>query len=474
MSRLFSPWTLAVAGALISAGLLTSPNAALWAASLLALPVAVWLLGGTQAYRVLLWLIAVKWLQVIGDVVSADLTGGVISDGWMGPYRVQAIMWSLCAILVLALGMRCGTGLGGWLFRPVVRTGTGSLTGDEGGVSLHRIVPCYFASLVLTQILGSVVFSVPTLAQPVLALALIKFVCVYLLAATVFETEHGYRWLALVSLLEMVTGLVGFFASYKEAFIVMLIALASSRRPVSARMWIFGATAVVLVVWLSLVWTASKKEYRFQVSMSPLEQRLEWVVQRYLFDHIDYGDAANQLFERIGYTGYYAQMLARQDAGLLSSDFNFYASAIEHVLTPRILFPDKPVLDDSKITMAVLGVSIDQDTSIGIGFVAQAQLDFGFPGMFLPILLIGIMTGGAAKYFMTRSAPLLIREAFATATLFLFFALESNIDKSLGGFVTGCLAMGLALKFGYPMIAKWLARSRTLSRARTSIAKIRT
>ena len=187
MNALLSPWTLAAACSLIILGLLASPNAVLWATSLLALPVAVWLLGGRQAYRVLLWVIAINWLQVIGDIASADLTGSVLSDGSVGPYRVQAILWSLCAILTLALGMRFGTQLGGWLFRSFVHAGSGSPAGAQRVVRLHRVMLCYFASLVVTQILGAVAASIPALAQPVLALSLIKFVCVYLIAAKVFE-----------------------------------------------------------------------------------------------------------------------------------------------------------------------------------------------------------------------------------------------------------------------------------------------
>jgi hypothetical protein len=132
---------------------------------------------------------------------------------------------------------------------------------------------------------------------------------------------------------------------------------------------------------------------------------------------------------------------------------------VQHVLTPRVLFPDKSTLDDSKITTALLRRKITSDTSISVGYIAQAHVDFGVPGMFLPVLIIGVMIGAAAKYFMTRPAPLLIREAFTTATLFLAFPFGENIDKTLGGFVVDCLAMGLLLKFGYPMIARWLAGS---------------
>jgi hypothetical protein len=85
--------------------------------------------------------------------------------------------------------------------------------------------------------------------------------------------------------------------------------------------------------------------------------------------------------------------------------------------------------------------------------------------LLLPLFLLGIMTGGVAQYFMTRSAPLIVREAFTTASLFLSFPFAANIDKALGGFVIGCLVMALALKFGYPMIAQWLAGARADRRA---------
>ena len=458
MNALLSPRMLAAGCAVVTLCLLDSPNAALWAACLLALPIAVWLLGGKQAYRVLLWVIAVNWLQVVGDVVAADLTGTVISESFHGTYWVEAIVWSLCAILVLALGMRWGTQLGGRLFRSSVQPTGGSPAADEHGVRLHRVMLCYFVSLVVTEILSVVAFSVPAITQPLLALSLIKFACVYLIAATVFESERGYGWLAVVSVLEMVTGLTGYFANYKEAFIVMLIALATVRRSIALRNWIFGVTALAAVLWASLVWTVAKKEYRVFVAGKPVAERIEWMTQRLFVESINYRQAVLLLMERVGYTGLYSAVIAREDLGSPRS-FHLYASAVQHVLMPRILFPDKAALDDSKLTTALLGIKIERNTSIGVGYVAEAHVDFGFPGLLLPMLAIGLMIGGAAKYFMTRTAPLLIREAFTIATLFLPFRFETDIDKSLGGFITGFLVMALVLKFVYPIIARWLTGS---------------
>ena len=172
------------------------------------------------------------------------------------------------------------------------------------------------------------------------------------------------------------------------------------------------------MIWASLVWTSVKKEYRYHVAGAPIEYRIEWMGRRFFVDSIDYGAALVNLLQRIGYTEYYARIMAREQDVSYPGTFYFYTSAVQHVLTPRILFPDKAALDDSKLTNALLGTKIKGDTSIGVGYIAQAHVDFGFPGLLLPILSIGVMIGWVAKYFMTRSAPLFIREAFTTAVIF--------------------------------------------------------
>jgi hypothetical protein len=466
MTPLVPRWAIAAGCVLIIPGVLASSNAALWAIGLLALPVAFWLSGGGQAYRVFFWVITINWLAIVGDLLNADLTGGSLTSGWAGPYQAEAIIFSLCAVLALSLGMRWGTQLGGRIFRSPAQIDNGSPNGNAGDIGLQRAVIWYFLSLPTISILNFIAASVPVIAQPFYALTLIKFVCVYLLAAKAFESGR-YGWIALVAVLEIVIGLTGYFANYKEAIIVMLIALASSRARMNAGKWFFAAVAMIALVWVSLVWTAVKMDYRHHVAWQPIEQRIDWMAQQFLVNNIDYRDAVIKLTARIGYTQLFARIMAQEPSVSRSGTFSFYVAAVQHILTPRILFPDKPTLNDSKITTALLGIKIDAVTSIGVGYVAQAYVDFGFPGLLLPILSIGIMLGTAAKYFMTRSAPLLIRQAFATATLFLAFAFAEDIDKALGGFITAFIAMALTLKFGYPIVAPRLAvprpRRRTAS-----------
>jgi hypothetical protein len=405
---------------------------------------------------VLIWVIGLNWLSIAADLLRADLSGQSVTEGWLGSYDQQAILISLSALLAIALGMRCGVQFGGSRWRARMYA-LASKTGVGESIDLGRLLVCYAGALAVSQAMGLLAVSIPTLAQPFLAFALLKSVVVYTIAASVFDSDRGYSWLLLVIGAEFVVGMAGAFAYFTEPVFLLVIAMASSRHGLArAKTWVIGLASIAVLLWVAIVWTAIKIEYRSEMSGKSLQERATWLTDRYLSPKIDYGDAAARLLDRVSYTEPFALVLAYLDAGEINNDFNFYGAAIKHVLTPRVLVPDKAALDDSRITTALTGQRIDENTSIGVGYIAEAQVDFGFPGLLLPMLAIGFMLGLATEYYMTRPAPLLVRQAFATATSFHVFFFEVDIDKGLGAFITGWLAMALILKFGYPLIETWV------------------
>jgi hypothetical protein len=397
------------------------------------------------------------WLQIAGDLVAANLSHQPLAYGSFGRYAVQAFIYSLAAMLALAFGMRCGTVFGVSAFGEADRGTSPGPAAFERPLDLQRVLVCYFVSLVVVELLNRLAQAFPSISQPVLAISLVRYVVLYLVAATVFQTRRGYLWLLLVALLEIGTGMLSFFASYKEPIFIILLALVSNRRAVTGRQIAIGAAAVMLVFWMSLVWSGIKGEYRAAVVWKPMGEKVSWMANSYFVRDIDYTQNAVILFKRIGYTSFYSMILATSDHGRLPEGMNFYFNAARHIVTPRFLFPHKGELNDSKITTRLLGIPINDKTSIGVGYVAQAHVDFGFPGLLAPLWLIGVLIGYAAQYFMTRAAPLVVRSAFATAAIFLAFPFAANIDKALGGFIIACIGMILVMRFGYPQLALWLA-----------------
>jgi hypothetical protein len=451
---------LLATGAAILLAMLLSRNADMWVVGMLALLIATWLIGQPTIYPALLWVIGMNWLPVMTDVLHADLAGQLLTDGSLGPTRREAIVISLTALVAMATGMRLT--LGSRAMHSLAQLG--SSPGSEQTISLRGALGAFFVSYPIVAGLTRLAYVAPGLTQPVLAFVSLKFVCLYLVAAAVFQLGRGYLWLSLVLVLELVTGLTGFFSGFKEPIFIVLFAAITSGRKLRAPVWAFGVAAFILVAWVSLVWTAIKPEYRFWVSgytgaqtvARPLDERISFIAGRLASESIDYEAAYLKLLRRIGYTEYYSQILARMDAGLIPDAPGKYAAAVQHIVTPRILFPNKATLDDSAITTALTGQEIDAGTSISVGYIAEAHVDFGFPGMLVPILLVGAMLGGTARYFMTRNAPLIIRQAFTTVSIFSAFAYEMNIDKALGGFLVGVFGLVLALKFGYPLVENWL------------------
>ena len=106
------------------------------------------------------------------------------------------------------------------------------------------------------------------------------------------------------------------------------------------------------------------------------------------------------------------------------------------------------------------GRKIDSNTSISIGYLAEAHYDFGPWLMFLPIFLIGAAVGWTGRYFMTRRAPYIVRQAFTTTVLFSFFQFGTNFDKALGTFIVGSVTLAMVLRFVYPRIAEWMSGRR--------------
>ncbi|MGJ0396986.1 MAG: hypothetical protein ACR65U_12250 [Methylocystis sp.] len=434
--------------------LIVSPSSApeLWAISLIAFVAALAALGWHQAPPVLAWLIAINMLSIWADIGLIELN----NMGWTGVGVVanlpDAIVRSSCAITFVAIGMRCGLVLG----RHVLgyRRDVAQDQAASAPYSPKRIFVAYFAFLPVSIFVGVIGQLAPGFSQPAYVFGLLKFALIYLLAARVFETGRDTLLLVLVIVVEILTGSIGGWASYKEGFFVVMIALATTSRRFSFQQIGLAVGGVAAMLYLSLGWTAVKKEFRSTIVGSDAWTSLAWLADKYFGGDLDLVAAAVTLLDRIGYNKFYAMIIDANTESLQG----IYFRALVHIVTPRALFPDKAILDDSAQTAQALGWSIAGDTSIGLGYVAQAHIDFGFPGLLAPMILLGAAFGAIFAYFLTRPAPPLIREAFAVACLFNALRFEANIDKQLGGLIWAFLVLAVVLRFGGASLGRWLGQ----------------
>jgi hypothetical protein len=476
---LFSGLTVVIGGAIGVTLALASINVALWVAAFATLVLSfILVFDRHHDYPVLIWVVGFNWVGIVAPVLAADLTGIPLSYATLGPYREQAVNLNLVALIVFAFGIAISIRIGGGLEAVDRRRDPPQAV---PAVTVQTGVIAYFVVLGVAEFGSYIVSNIPQLQQPTIVLHLAKFIFVYLVAAAAFTEGRGYSWLVVILAVEVVSGLTGFFGTFKEAFFLVLIALVAVGRRPSPRMWAFGLAAAALVLFLSVLWTAVKPEYRRWVSgysgeqivVRSFEERLGWMADHMIERDFDYWRSFNDMINRIDNTFVFAQFLAQEDNGNVPELPGRYLGGIEHVLMPRILFPGKETIDDSAVTTALTGRVIDKNTSISIGFIAEAYYDFGPGWMFVPVLLIGMTVGAAGRYFMTRKAPYLIRQAFTATALFNFFQFGTNFNKALGTFLIGFLVFALLLKFAYPYAALWLAGRGSLPSGKAVTAGVR-
>ena len=97
-----------------------------------------------------------------------------------------------------------------------------------------------------------------------------------------------------------------------------------------------------------------------------------------------------------------------------------------------------------------------EGTSISIGYMGESYIDFGVPGMFVPILILGFFWGWMYAFFMSRAQSAIFGYAFATALLIELYQFEMAGIKMFGGMLMKFMVLSLALYFLEPRLRRWL------------------
>src|SRR5262249_7647254 len=105
--------------------------------------------------------------------------------------------------------------------------------------------------------------------------------------------------------------------------------------------------------------------------------------------------AADQLLRRLTYVEFFGVVLANVPAHLPHTEGAILWDAIIRPFMPRLLFADKDVIDDTARTNLYTGGlgGSSEGTSISLGYISEAYIDFGAYGMFAELLAIGLLYG---------------------------------------------------------------------------------
>jgi hypothetical protein len=310
------------------------------------------------------------------------------------------------------------------------------------------------------------------LTQPILALTFARLAILYLLLRRLVAPQLNIVAFGGVVGLEVILGLTSYFAGFREPLVLATLAVLEvfDRRRMSH--WATACALAVSASFLGLLWLGVRVEYRrdfvavemFEESRDMRLARLQELTEGWWKrDSHEFWWNLDLLMDRLWTVYYPALAVARVPSALPHTDGRLMTAALAHVFMPRVLFPDKPPLpSDSEMVREYSGVWVagaEENTSIAFGYVAESYLDFGVPGMFVPMLFWGVFVG--ASY---RALQVLIRHReVAVPVLTVVFWLcvylfERSWAKTMGltgtmliyvggvAFVLDRLLLGMALK----------------------------
>jgi hypothetical protein len=212
--------------------------------------------------------------------------------------------------------------------------------------------------------------------------------------------------------------------------------------------------AAVLMVGTGVMWlgirTTYRKEIRSEVLGDSRAARLErlgvlsedWV-RRNAENRLSAVDA---FVDRLWAIHYPALAMQRVPAAIPHEEGAILWTAIEHILTPRVFFPDKDDTgSDSDMVRKYAGVWVAGDaeaTSIAFGYAGEAYVDFGLPWMFVPVFVYGLFMGIAYRWWLRTIRNRELAVALVTTVFWLsLYLFERSWIKTLG--LTGTLMIYL-------------------------------
>jgi hypothetical protein len=389
-----------------------------------------------------------QWTQVtIGIYYPAlsgrDLPGIIVSD-----CRPMVVLGLGCLVALL-LGLKLGLRLVGGM-PPPARNAQGDWV-----FSWPTLAGFYLGSVAVTGTVQAFAWEIPALTQGILALTSIRLVLLFVIFHRLTLPPVRWMWMILLLGLEVVFGFTGYFAGFREPLMMAAVALTNVFDRRQAKHWVTLGLLLLIMLFTGVLWMGIREGYRqsFEVEgfaesrearLADLSDRTSRWLEGGSRDTLANVDS---FVERLWAVYYPALALARVPAIVPYEDGAILWGAVHHILTPRILFPNKPALpSDSEMVLNYSGVYVagaDENTSIAFGYAAESYVDFGVPLMFLPVFVWGVLVGVAYQSLMRLVQNYELRTALVTVVFWLvLYLFERSWINTLGLSVTLIVYLG--------------------------------
>ncbi len=377
--------------------------------------------------------------------------------------RINTAYWlSILGLFFFVIGLK--TAVGNYQFRAIKKQ-------TIERYDTFRIIVFYVVySIVSDFLFHQLRFTIPGLSEPIHVLGFFKWSLFFMMIYLSFA-QNEYKLLVWIIMFgEIIIGFSGFFSTFKEVIILFPIVYLSFNK-FTMKEFATLSLIIILAVNIGIVWTYVKVEQRMFLSGGDRAQvvkvsKIDALKNLYKltsqFNAQKYEMGLNAMVQRLYSIEYFSATIKNIPQHKPFFDGEILEAAIKHVLMPRMFFPNKKHIDDSKQTTRLTGINLataKQGTSISVGYMAESYADFGLFYMFFEIFLLGFTIGYIYKILSLTALNTLWSFAIVFPLFFLTNINGINLIKIVGRVIMFFIVFLLINKFILPLLHKLLLKN---------------
>jgi hypothetical protein len=336
-------------------------------------------------------------------------------------------------------------------------------------LSIDKTLRVYAISFFVMNALTGIAFLLPFLTQIIFSLGNIKWFLFLLFGFQSILKNRKRKELYIFCALEFIFGFYSYFSEFKTILFYIIFMLLTLLTVVRFNKMIVAILAIVGIVFGGIFWTSVKGEYRVFLNKGSKSQTVQVEKGEALTKLIELSekqddgtfDKSTEAFlDRLQYTYHMAKAMDRVPNVIPYQNGTNWFNTISFVLTPRIINPNKGIYDASLKATKYTGIQyqgVKKGTSVSLGYFAEGYIDFGYIGMFFPILILGFIYGSTYFYFIRKSSDNFVFNYAVVGSIYMeLFAFESDAIFVVGRLYVNLIVFFLLRRFFFPKLLSYI------------------
>lgn len=333
-------------------------------------------------------------------------------------------------------------------------------------LSIDKTFRIYVISFFVMNALAGIAFAIPSLTQVIYSVSNIKWFLFLLFGYQSILKKKRQKEFLLFCALEFAMGFYSYFSDFKTILFFIGSLYLCVLISVSLNKLLIAIAGVAVLFFAGVFWTGIKGEYRAFLNQGSKTQSVQVEKGEALNKLLELSekqnndDAVGEFLDRFQYTYHLAKAMDQVPAVIPYQDGKNWGQTLAFVLTPRMLDPDKGTYDASVKASKYTGIQysgVKRGVSVSLGYFADGYIDFGYIGMFIPLLILGLIYGSSYFYFIKHSSKNYVFNYAVVGALFMeFFAFESDNIFLVGRLYANLLVFFLLKIFLFPKLMDYI------------------